>query len=141
VDAPELAHWGREAQPFAKEAHEWLIRFIHHRRVRAYIYRRDQYDRVVAQVYVRQWLFRKDVGLEMLKAGLATVYEAKSGAEFGTAEDKYRAAERKARENQVGMWAKPSLRQRLSGVPTKTLESPREYKARHSAADKARKAG
>jgi len=140
VDAPELAHWGREAQPYSKEAHEWLINLIHNRRVRAYIYRRDQYDRIVAQVFVRRWLFRKDVGLEMLKAGLATVYEAKTGAEFGTAEEKYRAAERKARANRVGMWSKPNFIQRMGGASSKTLESPREYKNRHTAADKADKA-
>ncbi|KAF2831370.1 SNase-domain-containing protein [Ophiobolus disseminans] len=140
VDAPELAHWGREAQPYAKEAHEWLINQIHHRRVRAYIYRRDQYDRVVAQVYVRRWLFRKDVGLEMLKAGLATVYEAKSGSEFGTSEERYRATEKKAKAQKVGMWAKASLLQKLGGGSTKAPESPREYKARHAAADKLKKA-
>ncbi|KAH7408263.1 hypothetical protein DE146DRAFT_645740 [Phaeosphaeria sp. MPI-PUGE-AT-0046c] len=139
VDAPELAHWGREAQPYSKEAHEWLINLIHNQRVRAYIYRRDQYDRIVAQVYVRKWFFRKDVGLEMLKAGLATVYEAKSGAEFGTSEDQYRAAETKAKEQKVGMWSKRTLLQKLSGVSTQTLESPREYKARHAAADKQKK--
>ncbi|KAH7076484.1 hypothetical protein BKA63DRAFT_564871 [Paraphoma chrysanthemicola] len=139
VDAPELAHWGREAQPYAKEAHEWLINLIINRRVRAYIYRRDQYDRVVAQVYVRKWLFRQDVGLEMLKAGLATVYEAKSGAEFGTSEEKYRAAEERAKAQGVGMWSKPSLLQRLGGESIKTPESPREYKARHAAADKQKK--
>ncbi|KAF1835420.1 SNase-domain-containing protein [Decorospora gaudefroyi] len=138
VDAPELAHWGREAQPYSKEAHEWLIGHILNRRVRAYIYRRDQYDRVVAQVYVRRWLFKKDVGLEMLKAGLATVYEAKTGAEFGSVEDKYRAAEKKARESKVGMWAKPSFTQRMGGG---VQESPREYKARHAAADKLKKTG
>jgi len=141
VDAPELAHWGREAQPFSKEAHDWLIKLVHNRRVRAYIYRRDQYDRVVAQVYVRRWLFRKDVGLEMLRAGLATVYEAKTGSEFGTVEDKYRAAEQKARDSKVGMWAKRTLKQRLGGAPAPPLESPREYKNRHNAADKLKKAG
>jgi endonuclease YncB( thermonuclease family) len=120
VDAPELAHFGREAQPYSKEAHEWLINLIHNRRVRAYIYRRDQYDRVVAQVYIRKWLFKKDVGLEMLRSGLATVYEAKTGAEFGKVENRYRDAERKSRENKVGMWA-----------ATNPLESPREYKKRH----------
>lgn len=109
--------------------------------MRAYIYRRDQYDRVVAQVYLRRWLFRKDVGLEMLKAGLATVYEAKAGSEFGTSEAKYRAAEEKAKAQKVGMWAKPTLRQRMGGGGTKGLESPREYKARHAAADKLKKAG
>lgn len=105
-----------------------------------HIYRRDQYDRIVAQVYVRRWFVRRDVGLEMLKLGLATVYEAKTGAEFGNAEKEYRAAEEKAKESKVGMWTKPSLIQRLGGASAKTSESPREYKNRHTAADK-KKAG
>jgi endonuclease YncB( thermonuclease family) len=91
---------------------------------------------VVAQVYYRRWLFRQDVGLEMLKAGLATIYEAKSGAEFGASEAKYRAAEERAKAQQVGMWAKHTLRQRLTGSGAKAQETPREYKARHTAADK-----
>lgn len=141
VDAPELAHWGREAQPYSKEALEWLTGLTLNKRVRAYIYRRDQYDRVVAKVYVRKWFFKKDVGLEMLKLGLATVYEAKTGAEFGTDEAQYRAAEEKARDRKVGMWAKPSLIQRLGGASAKAPESPREYKNRHTAADKQKKVG
>lgn len=141
VDAPELAHWGREAQPYSKEALDWLTNLILNRRVRVQLYRRDQYDRVVAQVYYRKWFFKQDVGLEMLKMGLATVYEAKSGAEFGTVEEQYRAAEAKAREGKVGMWTKPSLIQRLGGAGTKAPESPREYKSRHTAADKQKKAG
>ncbi|KAJ4355289.1 putative endonuclease lcl3 [Ascochyta clinopodiicola] len=136
VDAPELAHWGREAQPYSKEALEMLTDLILNRRVRVQIFRRDQYDRVVAQVYVRKWFFKKDVGLEMLKAGLATVYEAKSGAEFGTSEKKYRIAERQAKERKAGMWTRPGLIQRLAGAKTKIPESPREYKARHAAAEK-----
>jgi endonuclease YncB( thermonuclease family) len=119
---------------------EWLTNLILNRRVRARIYRRDQYDRVVAQVYVRRWLFRKDVGLEMLKLGLATVYEAKTGAEFGRSEAVYRAAEEKAKEQHVGLWTKPSLLQRLGGGSSKGPESPREYKARHTAAEKLKKA-
>jgi endonuclease YncB( thermonuclease family) len=110
-----------------------------HRRVRAYIYRRDQYDRVVAQVFVRKWLLQKDVGLEMLKCGLATVYEAKTGSEFGNVEQKYRDAEEKAKADKVGMWAKPSLFGRLVGETPKVVESPREYKSRHSAAQKQKK--
>ncbi len=136
VDAPELAHWGREAQPYSKEALELLTGLIHNRRVRAQLYRRDQYDRIVAQVYVRKWFLKKDVGLEMLKAGLATVYEAKSGAEFGTSEKQYRAVEQQAKERKVGMWSKPGLLQRLAGAKAKAPESPREYKTRHTAAEK-----
>ncbi|KAF2636696.1 SNase-domain-containing protein [Massarina eburnea CBS 473.64] len=139
VDAPELAHWGREAQPFSKEAHNWLIAYIHNRRVRANIFRRDQYDRVVAQVYVRKWLIRRDVGLEMLRSGLATVYEAKTGSEFGTFEQKYRDAEEKAKQQKVGMWESKGIMARVRGQTAKKAESPREYKTRHAAADKLKK--
>ena len=91
-----------------------------HRRVRAYVYKKDQYDRAVATVYVRRWLLRRDVGLQMLKKGLATVYEAKSGAEFGDLEDKYRKAEWWAKKRRKGIW---------SGKKG-DFESPREYKNR-----------
>jgi len=90
------------------------------RRVRAYIYKRDQYERVVATVFVRRFLIRRDVGQEMLKAGLATVYEAKMGAEFGDFEQKYRSVEERAKKKKLGMW---------SGK-MKDYESPRDYKIR-----------
>jgi len=89
---------------------------------------------------VRKWLWKKDVGLEMLKSGLASVYEAKSGSEFGTSEQKYREAEAQAKERKVGMWTQPGLLGRLRGESANKLESPREYKARHTAADKQKKA-
>ncbi|KAH0558771.1 putative endonuclease lcl3 [Trichoglossum hirsutum] len=125
VDAPELAHFGRPAQPFSSDALTWLRNYILHRRVRAYIYKRDQYGRVVATVYVRRGLIRRDVGLQMLKQGLATVYEAKSGAEFGALEDRYRRAEWWAKKRGKGMWAAKKA----------DFESPRAYKTRMNSAD------
>ncbi|KAF7503874.1 hypothetical protein GJ744_003071 [Endocarpon pusillum] len=122
VDAPELAHFGRPAQPFSQEALTWLTDYVLNRRIRAYVYKRDQYDRVVATVYIWKGLLRRDVGLQMLRAGLATVYEAKSGAEFGVGlEEKYRKAEWWAKLRKKGMWV----------VAKKNFESPREYKTRH----------
>lgn len=56
----------------------------------------------------------------MLKAGLATVYEAKMGAEFGDFEEKYRKAEEIAKRKKLGMWAGKA----------KDYESPRDYKTR-----------
>lgn len=56
----------------------------------------------------------------MLKAGLATVYEAKSGAEFGNLEFKYRRAEARAKIKRKGIW---------SGKK-EDFESPRDYKTR-----------
>jgi endonuclease YncB( thermonuclease family) len=90
------------------------------RRVRAYIYKRDQYERVVATVFVRRFLIRRDVGKAMLKAGLATVYEAKIGAEFGEVEAKYREVEAEAKRKRKGMWA----------GKMEEFESPRDYKTR-----------
>ncbi|PWW74453.1 SNase-domain-containing protein [Tuber magnatum] len=105
IDAPECAHFGKTAQPGSSEALAWLRDYILNHRVRAYIYRRDQYDRVVASIKVRKGLFRRDVGLEMLKAGMATVYESRMGAEFGSLEKKYREAEAMARRQRIGIWA------------------------------------
>ncbi|PBP27060.1 putative nuclease domain containing protein [Diplocarpon rosae] len=120
IDAPEGSHFGKPAQPYSAEALEWLRKYIMNRRVRAYIYKRDQYERVVATVWVRRFLLRRDVGKEMVKAGLATVYEAKTGAEFGDFEEKYRNVEQVAKRKKLGMWA---------GKP-KDYESPRDYKTR-----------
>ncbi|KAL1848652.1 putative endonuclease lcl3 [Paecilomyces lecythidis] len=131
IDAPELAHFGRPAQPFAREAHEWLTSYLLNRRVRAYLHRADQYQRVVATVYVRRLLDfpipfrRRDVSYEMLKRGLATIYEAKRGAEFGgeATEQKYRKAEWWAKMKGKGLWKD----YRRVGSE---WESPRDYKNR-----------
>ncbi|KAH0435279.1 nuclease domain containing protein [Colletotrichum kahawae] len=120
IDAPEGAHFGKPGQPGAPEALKWLNDYILNRRIWARIHKRDQYDRVVATVFVRPFLFKKDVGLEMLKRGLATTYEAKSGVEWGGFEQKYKAAEAKAKEQKLGIWAGKAS----------DFESPRDYKTR-----------
>ncbi|KOS19296.1 putative endonuclease [Escovopsis weberi] len=126
VDAPEGAHFGQPGQPYAAEALKWLQDYIQHRDVRAYIYKKDQYDRIVATVYVRRWLIRRNVGLEMVKRGLATTYEAKTGAEFGGIKEVYEKAEAEAKRRRIGMW---------TGKPSK-FESPRQYKTKWAAAAK-----
>lgn len=148
IDAPEGAHFGRPAQPYSAEALQWLQSKVHHRYVRAHIYKRDQYERVVATVYLRRLLFfRTDVGLEMLHRGLATTYEAKSGVEFGgeKTEEKYRAAEAEAKRKGLGLWS--ALGGKNKGwfglgttKPSKEpFETPREFKDRMREADKAEK--
>ena len=64
----------------------------------------------------------------MLKAGLATVYEAKMGAEFGDFEEKYRKTEELAKRRKIGMW---------SGKASE-YESPRDYKTRTAAGNEAK---
>ncbi|KAK2747513.1 putative endonuclease lcl3 [Myotisia sp. PD_48] len=127
VDAPELAHFGRPSQPFAQEAHTWLTNRLMGRRVRARVYRADQYGRVVATVHARRFLFfPQDIGLQMLKSGVATVYEAKSGVEFGgeALEKKYRDAESEAKRKRRGLWKE------ATGSNASEWESPREFKSR-----------
>lgn len=131
VDAPEMAHFGRPQQPYSQEALDWLRSFVLQRRVRVYPYRRDQYDRIVCSVVRRRFFFfKQDVGIAMIKRGLATVYEAKFGSEFGGNEEGYREAEEKAKAKKVGMWQEPGLVSKMLGKSSKPLESPREYKTR-----------
>ncbi|KAJ4410289.1 Arp complex subunit [Gnomoniopsis sp. IMI 355080] len=148
IDAPEGAHFGRPAQPYSAESLQWLQSKIIHRYVRLHIYRRDQYERVVATAYMRRLLFfRTDVGLEMLHRGLATTYEAKSGAEFGgeKMEQKYRDAEAEAKRKGLGLWS--ALGGKSKGwfglgttKPSKEpFETPREFKDRMRDWDKAEK--
>lgn len=131
VDAPEGAHFGRPAQPFSAEALKWLSDYLLHRNVRAYVYRKDQYDRIVATVYVRRWLIRRNVGLEMVKKGLATTYEGKTTAEFGGLKEVYEKATAKAKKKRIGMW---------SGKASE-YESPGEYKRKWSGFDGAKSGG
>ncbi|KAF7560893.1 hypothetical protein G7046_g3263 [Stylonectria norvegica] len=128
IDAPEGAHFGKPAQPFAPEALKWLQAYLLGKNIRAYIYKRDQYERVVATVYVRRFLIRRDVGLEMIKAGMATTYEAKTGAEYGGRKKMYENAEAKAKRKRKGIW---------SGEAS-DFESPRAYKTKWAAHDKAK---
>lgn len=148
IDAPELAHFGRPAQPYGEEALACLRGLVLHKTVRAKIWRPDQYGRVVATVHFRApwtglWR-RQDVGLEMLKAGAATVYEAKYGSEFGGQKHAYLEAERQAKAQKLGLWAGPSPRNPVGGLmawlgaaqgagpssPSTKIESPREFKDR-----------
>ncbi|KAL2258204.1 hypothetical protein VTK26DRAFT_8579 [Humicola hyalothermophila] len=148
IDAPEGAHFGKPAQPYAAEAQTWLESYILGRRVRARIYRRDQYERVVATVHVRRPLVpflpfpsrRRDVGLEMLHRGLATTYEGKIGAEFGgdKMERRYKEAEEEARRRGRGMWAVEKTKKLGGGLKglvgkkgeVRVVESPMAYKRR-----------
>ncbi|KAL2138730.1 hypothetical protein VTI28DRAFT_6335 [Corynascus sepedonium] len=149
VDAPEGAHFGRPAQPFAAEALAFLESYVLHRRVRARVYKRDQYERVVATVYVRRPPFffpRRDVGLEMLRRGLAVAYEGKTGAEFGgpAMESRYRDAEAVAKKKGKGLWG-VGRRGGLFGGGAAAAgkegepETPMAYKKRMKALDELKK--
>lgn len=108
IDAPEMGHFGGTPQPFAAEAKEWLTQYTVGRQASLKVHRLDQYSRAVATVWVRRWfLLQKNVSLEMVKAGYATVYTG-AGAEYGTAKDQLIRAEKWARRCRRGMWRQAS---------------------------------
>ncbi|EJT97123.1 SNase-domain-containing protein, partial [Dacryopinax primogenitus] len=126
VDAPELAHFGRPAQPYGQEALAWLKSMIEGKTVYCQLFRRDQYGRVVATCVVPRWYLPlwlrsgKCVELEMLRAGLATTY-TQAGAEYGKwGVDEFQKVEEAAKKAKRGMWSKMS-----------TYESPADYKRRY----------
>ncbi|PPJ52678.1 hypothetical protein CBER1_10561 [Cercospora berteroae] len=131
IDAPELPHFGKPGQPHGRDALKWLTGQLLNQRVRVLPLAKDQYGRVVGMVYTRRFLgLKRDVGLEMIKAGWAGVYEAKTGAEYGGKEKEYREAEAKAKQRKVGMWGGPGVIGKLLGKKQEVLESPREFKTR-----------
>lgn len=105
VDAPERAHFGKPAQPFSEDALLWLRNYLLGRYVTVTPYSIDQYKRIVGRCQVWKWNGKKDVSAEMLKNGVAIVYEGKVGAEFGDNEDRYRSLEKRAKWLKRGVWS------------------------------------
>lgn len=92
-----MGHDGHPSQPFAEEARNYLCELVKDRRVTIELHSVDQYARVVASVYVKKFfLFRRNVSLAMVEAGLATVYR-QSGGQYGGIRAQLEAAEAKAR--------------------------------------------
>ncbi len=91
VDAPELD------QPWGVTAKSALISLIHRKRVKVE-QRGTSYNRPVVRVVVRD----KDVGLELLKMGLAWYCP-----EFAPDREDYREAEKEARAAGRGLWSDP----------------------------------
>nr|Q874L8.1 RecName: Full=Probable endonuclease LCL3 [Nakaseomyces delphensis]AAO25614.1 YGL085w [Nakaseomyces delphensis] len=116
VDAPERSHFGNPAQPYSEEALIWLQHEILGKKLWIKPLNIDQYGRCVASIRYWTRFGYKDLSLQMLKEGLALVYEGKSNAEFGGREKIYRRHEFIAKSKRIGMWSQ------------KKLETPGDYK-------------
>lgn len=108
VDAPE------SAQRFGRVAKNWLKNFALHKKVSLRLHSMDRYHRVIATVHTEHHnpmlralgLGRRNVSLELARAGYATLYEG-SGAQYGGERMKrlYMAVEAVAKRRRAGMWA------------------------------------
>lgn len=97
IDAPEMGHFGGTRQPYALEAKVFLDDLVRGRDAWIDLHRIDQYQRVVASVYVRKFYFwRQNVSLAMIEAGFACIYRS-GGAEYGGIYDKLNGAEERAK--------------------------------------------
>lgn len=104
VDAPEMAHFGAPPQPLSREATELLKKLVLQKKVSITIQSIDIYNRIVAFVYVRAGWFRwKNVNVEMVRSGLACVYD-RSGAEYGNVLSVLKEAEDCAKRERKGIW-------------------------------------
>ncbi|KIJ64278.1 hypothetical protein HYDPIDRAFT_181924 [Hydnomerulius pinastri MD-312] len=131
VDAPEGAHFGRPAQPYAEESLAWLKNRIQGRTIYCQLIRKDQYARVVGVPLIpRRFLplflskrLSTSLALEMLRAGTALTYE-QAGAEYGPwSRAEFLRVEGEARAAKRGMWKSGQIG-----------ETPAEYKTRYAAA-------
>ena len=111
VDAPECGHFGAKGQKYGPIAREYLRKRYLGRRVAVKIHSLDQYRRVVGTVWAQSripilrelGIARTNVGLDLARAGYATVYR-QAGAQYGGLKRQYERAEAFAKKKRKGMW-------------------------------------
>lgn len=115
VDAPETAHFGAAGQKFGKIAKDWLKRTAQDKHATLSIHSTDQYNRILGTVHVKHEnpLFRmfgfrrKNLSVELARAGLAEVYRGPN-AEYGGQRELLEKLEKVARSKRIGMWSDPN---------------------------------
>ncbi|MFO7912197.1 MAG: thermonuclease family protein [Desulfotignum sp.] len=103
IDAPETGGRSKTGQPYSKKAHLYLNRLVKNRSVTLKSYGLGGYNRILAEVFTTGGT---NVNLEMVKMGLAEVYQGSTPKHFDTAP--YVAAQTRARNNRIGMWTQGS---------------------------------
>lgn len=114
IDAPECTHGLQPGQPYGAEARLWLRNFTLKRHVSFRLHSIDQYRRVVATVHRDHQnpilralgLGKRNVGLELTRAGYATLYRG-ANAQYGGPRRlrQYERTEQIAKNARRGMWA------------------------------------
>jgi len=98
IDAPE------SKQAFGQVSRKYLSQLIFGKQVHVTQTKTDVYGRIVANVYGAD---EQDVGLLMVRAGLAWHYKRYASEQTPAARQTYAAAEHQARENKLGLWRDP----------------------------------
>jgi endonuclease YncB( thermonuclease family) len=100
IDAPE------RRQPYANASKDRLSGLVFNRNVEARCYKRDRYGRNVCRVFGDKG---QDVGLEMVRAGMAWWYREYAKEQTPVEQGAYQGTEDAARVTRRGLWqeAKP----------------------------------
>lgn len=111
VDCPEIQKRSTDppSQPWGEEAKDYTTRLVLGKKVRVKLLRKDQYGRAVAKVETRRSFIpflgrRKDVSVELVRRGLATIYTG-GGAVYDGQEDLLQRLEEEARRRKRGVWS------------------------------------
>lgn len=97
IDCPEGPHFGKPGQPYFEESKKLLEKLVMNKMISIKFHKIDQYQRAVCSVYrPYMFFFSKNVSLEMIRSGMATVYKD-SGAEYGGIYDDLTKSEAVAR--------------------------------------------
>ena len=98
IDAPETAKPGKEGQPFAKEAQDYLTAAVLHQKDKVVLLDKDQYGRILGMIQLRTSgpLFPtyKNMCLDMVEQGLATVNKGQGAQHGGQKNEFIQAKER-----------------------------------------------
>ncbi len=100
IDAPETGKKGKNGQPFCREAGNYLEKMIKGKTIVIKSYGTDRYNRQLAEIFVGN----VNAGFEMVKAGLAEVYNRKKFPK-GFDMRQYLKAEKKAKKDHRGIWS------------------------------------
>ena len=97
IDAPEISHYGKPAQPFGKEAGDWLREVVKGEPVTVQIDTVDRYGRSVGTVYMGN----ENINAMMVQDGLAWVYDQYAQDVQGAGLNELESV---AREKKKGLW-------------------------------------
>lgn len=111
LSAPELQKRKSDppSQPFAQEATDFTASLVQDQKVRIKLLRKDQYGRAVAKVQSPKRSFlppfkRKDVSMELIERGLATLYTG-GGAEYDDKKEVLQKKQHIAQKKKRGVWS------------------------------------
>ncbi len=124
IDAPE------KTQPHGDASRRSLLALLDDKPLTIIPVKRDPYGRTVARVLAGD----VDVGLEQVRAGMAWHYKRYEAEQSPRDRRAYAAAEQRARETAMGLWAQPDptppwkfreqQRRKQGSLPANSLEAP-----------------